>query len=364
MGRRRPPRPATFVAGHPPAPGRPLRDVLRDVRGGGDPAGRRPGDQPRPLRDARASASGSCPSSCRPGGDRCSTATASSSRCRCPRSPSSPIPSSSPGPARSTRPRSPSRRSCRWTSPTLEARITGDGRYVLLAHTVPDSVAAKIAELDLTGIGTFDEFKRYQPSGDVARSVLGRVSDDGTEGSSGLEEQYDAVLAGRPGKITYERRGTAAGGDGKGGADRRRSPAGRRGAAGQRPRADPRPGHAVRGRAGALRAGGGDRGEGRHGDRQPPRHRRDPGDGERDRRAPTRRRARAGRAVVEQRVAHDDLRARLGEQGHHDGGRPRVRGDHPGDADRGARPLRGLRHDLHATTQRTAPSCGRRPTSS
>ena len=40
----------------------------------------------------------------------------------------------------------------------------------------------KIAELDLTGIGTFDEFKRYQPSGDVARSVLGRVSDDGTQG--------------------------------------------------------------------------------------------------------------------------------------------------------------------------------------
>ena len=99
----------------------------------------------------------------------------------------------------------------------LERRITGDGRYVLLAHTVPGAVATKIAELDLTGIGTFDEFKRYRPSGDVARSVLGRVSDDGTKGSSGLERQYDALLAGRPGKITYERRGTAAGGDINGG---------------------------------------------------------------------------------------------------------------------------------------------------
>ena len=54
----------------------------------------------------------------------------------------------------------------------------------------------KIAELDLTGIGTFDEFKRYQPSGDVARSVLGRVSDDGTEGSSGLERAVRRAAGG------------------------------------------------------------------------------------------------------------------------------------------------------------------------
>jgi cell division protein FtsI (penicillin-binding protein 3) len=98
----------------------------------------------------------------------------------------------------------------------LQRKITGAGRYVLLAHTVPDSVAARITKLGLTGVGTFDEFKRYQPSGDLARSVLGRVSDDGTSGSSGLEEQYDTLLAGRPGSITYERRGFADGGDGKG----------------------------------------------------------------------------------------------------------------------------------------------------
>ncbi|MBV9952547.1 MAG: penicillin-binding protein 2 [Acidimicrobiia bacterium] len=99
----------------------------------------------------------------------------------------------------------------------LEATMTGKGRYVLLAHTVAPAVAASIEKLHLAGIGTFDEFKRYQPSGDVGRSVLGRVSTDGTKGSSGLEEQYDSVLTGKPGSITYERRGTADGGTDRGG---------------------------------------------------------------------------------------------------------------------------------------------------
>jgi cell division protein FtsI (penicillin-binding protein 3) len=99
----------------------------------------------------------------------------------------------------------------------LESKMTGTGRYVLLAHTVPDAVAASIEKLHLAGIGTFDEFKRYQPSGDVGGSVLGRVGDDGTSGSSGLEKQYDSVLAGRPGSITYERRGAADGGADRGG---------------------------------------------------------------------------------------------------------------------------------------------------
>lgn len=88
-------------------------------------------------------------------------------------------------------------------------------RYRLLAHTVPDSVAAKISDLRLPGVGMFDEYKRYRPSGDVGRSLLGQVSVDGIKGSSGLERQYNTLLDGRPGSITYERRGSAAGSDGK-----------------------------------------------------------------------------------------------------------------------------------------------------
>ena len=94
--------------------------------------------------------------------------------------------------------------------PTLLRKITGTGRFALLAHTVEDSVAARITELGLPGIAMFDEFKRYEPSGDVARSLLGKVSSDGAVGTSGLEKQLDLLLNGKEGEITYERRGQAA----------------------------------------------------------------------------------------------------------------------------------------------------------
>ncbi|MEJ7584621.1 MAG: penicillin-binding protein 2, partial [Acidimicrobiales bacterium] len=89
-------------------------------------------------------------------------------------------------------------------------RLTGKGRFVLLAHTVPEALAADVRDLALPGIGTFDEFKRYQPSGDVARSLLGGVSEDGNVGYSGLEEQFDRLLDGRAGQVTYERSGEGA----------------------------------------------------------------------------------------------------------------------------------------------------------
>lgn len=92
----------------------------------------------------------------------------------------------------------------------LLERLSGKGRFVLVAHTVPDPVADEVRALHLPGVGTFDEFKRYQPSGDVARSLLGGVSQDGTRGSSGLEAQFDAMLNGRPGEVTYERSGLGA----------------------------------------------------------------------------------------------------------------------------------------------------------
>jgi len=94
---------------------------------------------------------------------------------------------------------------------TLLRQISGSGRFVLLAHTVPDAVATRITKLHLPGIAMFDEFKRFEPSGDVAHSLLGRVSNDGSKGSSGLELQFDKELNGQPGSITYERRGQAAG---------------------------------------------------------------------------------------------------------------------------------------------------------
>jgi cell division protein FtsI (penicillin-binding protein 3) len=97
----------------------------------------------------------------------------------------------------------------------LEQHLRQPGRFEILARTVPDQVADQVAELNLAGISSFEEFKRFNPSGNLARSLVGRVSKDGTDGISGLEETYDDVLRGHSGKITFERSrsgGTIAGG--------------------------------------------------------------------------------------------------------------------------------------------------------
>ncbi|HEY4378122.1 MAG TPA: penicillin-binding protein 2, partial [Acidimicrobiales bacterium] len=97
---------------------------------------------------------------------------------------------------------------------SLQKKLSAHNRFQFLAHTVPDRVAAKVKKLNLAGIGMYDEFKRYVPSGPMARSVLGQVA-DGQGGIAGLERQYDSVLAGKDGKLEFERAhggGTIAGG--------------------------------------------------------------------------------------------------------------------------------------------------------
>jgi len=101
-------------------------------------------------------------------------------------------------------------------SPSLiEQRLRAKGRFSILAHTVPDAVAGRVTKLGLAGIATYDEFKRYTPNGDLARSLIGRVEVDGIRGSSGLEKSYNDLLTGRSGQLVFEKAhggGTIAGG--------------------------------------------------------------------------------------------------------------------------------------------------------
>ncbi|HEU5148923.1 MAG TPA: penicillin-binding protein 2 [Iamia sp.] len=83
--------------------------------------------------------------------------------------------------------------------------MSGEGQFSVLARTVDDDVAAAVRQLNLAGIGMFQEFERVKPSGDLARSIVGSVSDDGASGISGLEAQLDEALTGTPGQVTYER---------------------------------------------------------------------------------------------------------------------------------------------------------------
>ena len=101
--------------------------------------------------------------------------------------------------------------------------------------------------LNLDGIFSLQEAKRFFPDGDLAAPLLGAVGTDNT-GLSGLEQQYDKVLPGRSGKLIEEQRPRRQ-------SDRRRPArvpgAGRRR---QRPGAHHRPVPAVRDRAGPVGA--------------------------------------------------------------------------------------------------------------
>ncbi len=103
----------------------------------------------------------------------------------------------------------------------LRDLLTGDAAFAYVARKVDDETGRAVAALELPGIGIYDEADRLEPAGTVAGPVLGGVGIDG-DGLSGLEQQYDAVLAGTPGERVVER--DPAGREIAGGAEREVSP--------------------------------------------------------------------------------------------------------------------------------------------
>jgi cell division protein FtsI (penicillin-binding protein 3) len=90
----------------------------------------------------------------------------------------------------------------------LEKKLRTPGkRFVYLARLVSDPVAARVKALAtagrLDGVALTPEYKRFDPAGDLARSLLGTTDIDGN-GISGLERQYNAELEGTPGELRYE----------------------------------------------------------------------------------------------------------------------------------------------------------------
>lgn len=85
----------------------------------------------------------------------------------------------------------------------LHEALTAPSRFEYLARRVDLGVARGVEELRLPGVGLLDESKRYYPGGSLAAQVLGFVGIDGA-GLSGLELQYQEVLAGRPGSVLLE----------------------------------------------------------------------------------------------------------------------------------------------------------------
>lgn len=82
---------------------------------------------------------------------------------------------------------------------TLQADLTRSGSFSYLAHTVPDSTAAAVSKLNLPGVYSLKEPKRFYPAGQLAVPLLGSVGVAGA-GLGGLEYEYNKILTGTPGK--------------------------------------------------------------------------------------------------------------------------------------------------------------------
>lgn len=85
----------------------------------------------------------------------------------------------------------------------IENKLRSDSGFVYLERKVSPETAEKVEALKITGIGLEKESKRYYPQKELACQVLGYVGMDNV-GLSGLELQYEGVLAGERGEAELE----------------------------------------------------------------------------------------------------------------------------------------------------------------
>lgn len=90
----------------------------------------------------------------------------------------------------------------------LESRVaeaqTGKRKFVWLAREVEPERAERVKALNLKGVGSIKESKRYYPNGSLAAHVLGFVGLDDA-GLAGVERFQNASLTGEPGRAMVER---------------------------------------------------------------------------------------------------------------------------------------------------------------
>jgi len=77
-------------------------------------------------------------------------------------------------------------------------------RFIWIARRLDADVAAKITALNLPGINTRLEPKRFYPNGSLASHLLGYVGLDG-QGLGGVEQSYNEKISGEPGQLFLEK---------------------------------------------------------------------------------------------------------------------------------------------------------------
>ena len=88
------------------------------------------------------------------------------------------------------------------TEEDLLAKLTKDSGFEYLARKIEPAKGEEAKALKLVGVGVCSEDKRFYPSGAVAPQLLGFVGTDNL-GLAGVEYQYDDLLSGEPGELTW-----------------------------------------------------------------------------------------------------------------------------------------------------------------
>ncbi|HEV7743677.1 MAG TPA: penicillin-binding transpeptidase domain-containing protein [Pyrinomonadaceae bacterium] len=84
-----------------------------------------------------------------------------------------------------------------------EARNSGR-RFLWIARRITPDKAEALEKMELAGVHTRKEPKRFYPNGSLAANVLGFVGLDG-KGLAGIEQVYNEKIIGEPGKIFIEK---------------------------------------------------------------------------------------------------------------------------------------------------------------
>lgn len=88
---------------------------------------------------------------------------------------------------------------------TIEARLAKkQAAPVLIKPWLPDDAASRVKRLNIGGLFLQPEPRRAYPEGGLAAQTLGVVGVD-NNGLSGVERQFDADVAGKPGELVAER---------------------------------------------------------------------------------------------------------------------------------------------------------------
>lgn len=85
----------------------------------------------------------------------------------------------------------------------LQSNLSGSGQFAYVERQASPDLVRRVDALNLTGISTVLENRRYYPNRELAAHVLGYVGVD-NQGLGGIESTYDQEIKGEPGLILFQ----------------------------------------------------------------------------------------------------------------------------------------------------------------